>query len=107
MPEIRIGDSHFYANDVMIGKGPREFGGSPAGFWIYVQDSDAAFKRAVDAGATVQMPIDNQFWGDRGGAVADPEGYTWWIATRKEDLTKAELEQRAKDYFASMPQPVE
>jgi PhnB protein len=105
--ELRIGDSHFYANDVMTGKGPREFGGSPAGFWIYVQDSDAAFKRAVDAGATVQMPIDNQFWGDRGGVIADPEGYTWWIATRKEDLTKAELEQRANVFFASMPQPVE
>ena len=100
--ELRIGDSPFMVNDVMMGKGPKEFGGSPAGFWIYVADSDKLFKRAVDAGGKVEMPIDDQFWGDRAGAVADPEGYTWWIATRKEVLTKAEVEQRANEHFAKM-----
>ena len=104
--EVRIGDSHLFVNDVMEGKGPKEFGGSPAAFWIYVQNSDALFKRAVDAGAKVRMPLENQFWGDRAGAITDPEGYTWWIATRKEHLTKAELEQRAQEFFAKMPQPV-
>jgi PhnB protein len=97
--EIRIGDSRVMMNDVMMGKGPREFGGSPAGFWIFVDNCDTLFDRAVKAGATVQMPIADQFWGDRGGAVADPAGYTWWIATRKEDLTPAELEQRAAEFF--------
>ena len=97
--EIRIGDSRVMMNDVMMGKGPREFGGSPAGFWIFVDNCDTLFDRAVKAGATVQMPIADQFWGDRGGAVADPAGYTWWIATRKEDLTPAELQQRAAEFF--------
>lgn len=102
--ELKIGDSHFMVNDVMMGKGPKEFGGSPAGFWIYVADSDKLFKRAIDAGGKVTMPIENQFWGDRAGALADPEGYTWWIATRKEELTKVEVEQRANEHFAKMAQ---
>jgi uncharacterized glyoxalase superfamily protein PhnB len=102
--ELKIGDSHFMVNDLMMGKGPKEFGGSPAGFWIYVTDADTSFKRAVDAGGKVQMPLENQFWGDRAGAVTDPEGYTWWIATRKEELTKAEVEQRANEHFAKMAQ---
>jgi PhnB protein len=50
----------------------------------------------------VQVPLGDQFWGDRGGAVTDPAGYTWWIATRKEDLTHAELEQRAAEVFKQM-----
>jgi uncharacterized glyoxalase superfamily protein PhnB len=101
--EIKIGNSRLYVNDVMQGsKGPKAHGGSPAAFWLYVENSDAAFERAVKAGAQIQMPLDDQFWGDRGGAVSDPEGYTWWIATRKEDLTPAELEQRAADFFKQM-----
>jgi PhnB protein len=103
--EIKIGDSRMYVNDVMHGaKGPRALGGSPAAFWLYVENCDALFNRAVGAGGTVQMPMTDQFWGDRAGAVVDPEGYTWWIATRKEDLTKAEMEQRAQDFFKQMAQ---
>jgi PhnB protein len=90
-------------NDVMRGcKGPRDFGGSPASLWLYVDDSDAVYHMAVSAGATVQVPIDDQFWGDRGGAVADPAGYTWWIASRKEELTDAEINQRAMEMFKQM-----
>jgi len=103
--EIRIGDSRMYVNDVMHGaKGPKALGGSPAALWLYVENSDALFNRAVSAGGTVQMPMADQFWGDRAGALTDPEGYTWWIATRKEDLTKAEMEQRAQDFFKQMAQ---
>ena len=103
--EIKIGDSRMYVNDVMHGgKGPRALGGSPAALWLYVENSDALFNRAVSAGGSVQMPMADQFWGDRAGALADPEGYTWWIATRKEDLTKAEMEQRAQDFFKQMAQ---
>jgi PhnB protein len=104
--ELKIGDSRFMVNDVMAGaKGPQAHGGSPASFWLYVENSDALFNRAVGAGAEVQMPLADQFWGDRGGAVADPEGYTWWIATRKENLTQAEMQQRAAEFFKQMPQP--
>jgi PhnB protein len=103
--ELKIGDSRIMVNDVMAGKGPKEFGGSPAALWLYVNDCDALFNRAVGAGADVQMPLADQFWGDRGGAIADPEGYTWWISTRKEDLTPAEMQQRAAEFFKQMSQP--
>ncbi len=91
--ELKIGNSRFMVNDVMMGgKGPQAFGGSPASLWMYVENSDALFNRAVGAGGKVQMPIEDQFWGDRAGAVTDPAGYTWWIATRKEDLTPEEIQ---------------
>jgi PhnB protein len=103
--EITIGNSRIMINDVMMGgKGPQAFGGSPASFWLYVDNSDALFDRAVGAGAKVQMPMDNQFWGDRAGAVADPAGYTWWIATRKEDLTRVEIRARAEEFFKQIAQ---
>jgi PhnB protein len=104
--ELKIGNSRFMMNDVMMGgKGPQAFGGSPAALWLFVENSDALFNRAVGAGAKVQMPMADQFWGDRAGAVADPAGYTWWIATRKEDLTPAEMQQRAAEFFKQMAQP--
>lgn len=102
--ELAIGNSRFMVNDVMMGKGPRGFGGSPASFWLYVDDSDALFNRAVKEGAQIQMPIENQFWGDRAGAVVDPAGYTWWVATRTEDLTHDEIQQRAAEFFKQMAQ---
>ena len=101
--EVKIGNSRFMANDTMPGmKGPQAFGGSPASFWLYVENCDALFKRAIDAGAREQMPMADQFWGDRGGCLSDPEGYTWWIATRKEDLSDSELKQRAEEFFKQM-----
>jgi PhnB protein len=96
--ELRIGDSRFMVNDVMMGKGPKAYGGSPAILWIYVQDCDALFHRAVAAGAKVadgpMGQVQDQFWGDRSGSIVAPEGYQWTIATHKEDLTPQELEKR-------------
>jgi len=105
--ELRIGSSRFMVNDPMPGMkgGPRAYGGSPASLWIYVEDCDALFNRAVSAGATVQMPMADQFWGDRGGAVADPAGYSWWIASRKEELSEDELQQRAAEAMKQTAQP--
>lgn len=101
--EIRIGDSRVMMNDAMMGgKGPSAYGGSPASLWVYVDDCDALFNRAVSAGATVEMAVADQFWGDRGGSIVDPEGYRWWIATRKEDLTDEEVRKRAADFFKQM-----
>ncbi len=97
--EIKIGDSRVMVNDVVMGKGPKALGGSPASLWLFVDNSDALFQRAVGAGAKVSMPMADQFWGDRAGAVVDPAGYTWWLATRKEDLTPAEMKQRADEFF--------
>jgi len=104
--ELTIGNSRFMVNDAMMGgKGPGVLGGSPASLWLYVDDSDTLFARAVGAGAKVEMPLADQFWGDRGGAVSDPSGYTWWIATRKEDLAPAEIQERAAEFFKQMAQP--
>jgi PhnB protein len=102
--EIRIGNSHLYLNDVMHGAHtPRALGGSPIGLWIYTEDADALFNRAVQSGAQVvpgpMGPMQDQFWGDRCGMLIDPEGYYWTIATRKEDYTPEEMKQRADDFF--------
>src|SRR4051812_40433457 len=105
--EIRIGDSKIMVNDPMMGgKGPKAFGGSPASLWLYVEDCDALFQRAVGAGAQQQMPMGDQFWGDRCGSIQDPHGYSWTIATHKEDLTREEILQRQAEFmkqFAQQP----
>src|SRR5215813_3145511 len=88
--ELKIGDSRFMVNDVMMGKGPKAFGGSPASLWLFVENSDAVFNGAVKEGAKIAMPLADQFWGDRAGAVTDPAGYTWWIARRSTRRTDRE-----------------
>ena len=109
--EIRIGDSLIMLNDAMMdGKGPKAFGGSPASLWIYVEDADALFNRALAAGARVadgpMGRMADQFWGDRCGMFTDPHGYRWTIAMRKEDLTREEMERRQAEWlksFATQP----
>ncbi len=102
--ELRIGNSRIMVNDAMMGsKGPRTLGGSPSSLWIYVEDADALFNRALAAGGKVPPgpmgPMQDQFWGDRCGTFKDPEGYTWTIATRKEDLTPEEMKRREEEFF--------
>ena len=102
--ELRIGDSRIMVHDAMMGgKGPNAFGGSPAALWIYVEDCDALFNRAVAAGAQVSGgpmgQMQDQFWGDRCGTFTDPQGYTWTIATHKEDLSREEMEQRQAEWM--------
>ena len=107
--DLRIGDSRFMVNDAMAGgKGPKAFGGSPASLWIYVEDCDKLFNRAVAAGGRVAEgpmgSMQDQFWGDRAGTLTDPHGYRWTIATRKEDLTKQEMEQRQAEWMKHFAQ---
>ena len=107
--EIRIGDSLIMLNDEMGGaKSAKAFGGSPASLWVYVDDCDALFNRAVAAGAKVPPgpmgAMADQFWGDRAGTLTDPHGYTWTIATRKEDLTTEEINTRM-DAFMKQQAP--
>ena len=102
--ELRVGNSRIMVNDAMMGsKSPRTLGGSPSSLWIYVDDADALFNRAVAAGGKVGADpmgqMQDQFWGDRCGTFKDPEGYTWTIATRKEDLTPEEVNQRQEEFF--------
>lgn len=109
--ELRIGDSRIMLNDAMMGgKGPKAMGGSPASLWIYVEDCDALFNRAVAAGGEVlggpMGQMQDQFWGDRSGTLTDPHGYRWTIATRKEDLSREEMTQRQAEWmkqFAAQP----
>jgi len=102
--ELRIGNSRFMANDAMMGaKGPKALGGSPISLWIYVDDADSLFNRAVKAGGQVPPgpmgAMADQFWGDRCGTFIDPAGYRWTIATRKEELTPQEMKQRQDEFM--------
>src|SRR5207253_1564288 len=102
--EVKIGDSV-----VMLGSerppqclSPKSRGGTSVSLYLYVENADASFDRAVKAGSTVKMPIMDQFWGDRCGVVEDPFGHQWSIATHKQDLTKEQIAQNAKAFFANM-----
>jgi len=104
--ELQIGDSIIFLSDEFpeMGKtrSPQTLGGTTATLNLYVDDVDASFKRAVDAGATAGMPVSDMFWGDRYGMIADPFGQTWGLATHKEDLSPQELERRSEQFFAQM-----
>jgi len=76
------------------GLSPQTIGKAHATMHLFVEDADKSFKRAVDAGATVAMPLQDMFWGDRYGTVVDPFGQPWSIATHKEDLTPEEMKER-------------
>jgi len=105
--EIRIGDSVVMLADEMPGSGctaPQSLGGTTAGLFIYVENVDAAFKQAVSAGAQVEMPLADMFWGDRYGKLKDPFGHSWSMATHKEDVAPAEMAKRMKDAMATMGQ---
>ena len=93
--QLKIGDSAFFANDVFPEMGGRPV---PASLWIYVDGVDAAFKRAVDAGCQVKMPLADMFWGDRMGTVMDKWGITWNIAQHMKDLTPEQM-KKAQDEF--------
>jgi len=74
--------------------------GTPVTIHHYVEDCDAAVKRAQDAGATVLMPAADMFWGDRFAVVTDPYGHKWSFATRLTNLTPAEMQAAMKEAFA-------
>ena len=96
--DIQIGDSHLMLADEFPEMGflsPQTVGGSPVMIHLYVEDADATTARAVAAGARVVKPVEDQFYGDRGGQLDDPFGHKWYISTRKEDLSFDEVRQRA------------
>ena len=102
--ELKIGDSIIFLADEfpeMPGcRAPRTLKGATSGQYLYVPDVDAAFERAVKAGATVLMPLADMFWGDRYGQVQDPFGHIWGLSTHKEDLTPEQMAQRQQAFFA-------
>ncbi len=96
--EIKIGDSPVMLADEVPAMGhrsPHSLGGSPVSIYLYVENVDGIFNQAVAAGAKVERPLEDQFYGDRTGGVTDPFGHAWYIATHKEDVSPEELKKRA------------
>ena len=101
--EIQIGDSR-----VMLGEewpsmdmlSPKKRGGTSSGLMVYVEDVDAAFARAIAAGATELSAVTDQFYGDRSGKVADPFGHQWTLGTHVEDVDPTEMGRRMADWAA-------
>ena len=92
---FKIGDSILFINDdaEWMPRRPSE-GVQSTGFFLYVEDCDASMKRALDAGMDEFFPLQDQFWGDRTGAVRDQYGYIWTFATQKEQLSDEEIDRR-------------
>jgi PhnB protein len=104
--ELRIGDSIFMLADESPEFGslsPQSAGGSGTGLHIYIEDVDSAFDRAVKAGASVEMPVADMFWGDRYGKLRDPFGHKWSIGTHRADLSMEEIEKAQEEFLAKLP----
>jgi PhnB protein len=101
--EMKIGPATFMLTEERPEMGalsPLTVGGSSTTVTFYVPDCDKIIQRALDAGAKPSMPLMDQFWGDRAGGVIDPFGHSWLIATHKEDLTPAQLQERFQQAMA-------
>lgn len=100
--ELKIGDSIIFLNDEM---GPMTGTSSVTprmSLFLYVEDADTTFNNAVKAGGKADMPLENQFWGDRYGKLTDPFGHQWGVATHVEDVAPEEIGKRAAAFFAKM-----
>jgi PhnB protein len=106
-PEGRIGHAELQLGDSVVmladefpevgAKAPSAYGGSPVSLTVYVEDVDATFERAAEAGATVVRPLENQFYGDRSVTFDDPFGHRWTINTHVEDVSPEEMGRRAAE----------
>lgn len=98
--EIRLGDSVIMLSEAM----GEEYKPMTAGIHLYVENCDATYQRALNAGATSTMQPADQFYGDRSAGVRDPFGNQWGIATHKEDLSKEEITKRMDDHMKKQAQ---
>ena len=80
-------------------------GGTPVGFYVYVENVDAAWKRALSAGAKVKHPLTDMFWGDRTGCLEDPFGHGWTLAQHTRDLSPEEVRRGQEAFGAQMKEP--
>lgn len=102
---VRIGNSTVMMaddNPAMGCTSPATLGGIAAEIHLYVDDVDAAFQQAVDAGCEVLMPLDDMFWGDRFGRVKDPFGHVWSLATQIEEVSPEDMEKRQMEWLLAM-----
>jgi len=97
--QIKIGDSPIMVADEFPEfaewRGPQARGGSPVHIYLYVEDADAVFNRAIAVGATQLLPMQDQWYGDRSGGVTDPFGHVWYVATQKEVVSPEDIQKRA------------
>jgi PhnB protein len=103
--ELEIGDSVLMLSDAFpqsTVRPPSELGGTATTIFVYTEDVDAFVKRAIDAGATETMAVEDMFWGDRFGSISDPFGHHWAIATHTRDLSDEEIAEGAKQAMAEM-----
>lgn len=103
--ELQIGDSIFFLGGEFPGmecKSPATLKGTPVELYLYVEDVDAAYRRAVAAGAKAVMPVQEMFWGDRMGSLEDPFGHRWSVATHTKDLSPEEIAKGACEFFSAM-----
>jgi PhnB protein len=100
--ELQIGDSRLMLSDEFAGmaSAPGPNPNTSNSLVHYTDNVDALFERAVKAGAKVEMPLQNQFWGDRYGKIRDPFGHQWGLAQHVEDVAPAEMERRGKEWMA-------
>jgi PhnB protein len=99
--EIKLGDSIVMLSDEWREGGhlsPRSLGGTPIGLMLYVEDVDSLFRQAVEAGATEERPLQDQFYGDRTGTLLDPYGHRWTIGTHVEDVSDEEMKRRMEEF---------
>jgi PhnB protein len=110
--EIRIGNSSIYLADEMPSwrnLSPETLGGSPVTIVLNVADVDTVVRRAVEAGAKVLAPVEDQFYGERGGRLVDPFGHVWRVSTHIEDISNEEMRRRfdaLMSQAAETPKPV-
>jgi len=107
--ELKIGDSMMMLSDEMPGSGarsPQTLGGSSVNIFLYVDKVDDVFQQAVSAGAKVDMPVADQFWGDRYGKLTDPFGHSWSLGTHVRDVSPEEMKNAMQEAMAKMAQPV-
>ena len=98
--ELQLGDSLIMLADEfpdMDARGPKAIGGTPVSLMVYVEDSDAVFDRAIEAGAKSLQPVEDKFYGDRSGRFEDPFGHRWDVATHVEDIPPDEMAKRAAE----------
>jgi PhnB protein len=100
---LKIGDSMLFLCDQFQGAhSPKSLGGTPVTLHVYVENVDTVFDQAVAAGASVVMPVQDMFWGDRYGMLTDPFGHSWSVATHIKEVSKEESAKAAEEAFASM-----
>jgi PhnB protein len=103
--ELELGDSRVMLSDPFpqfTPRPPKELGGTSVSIFLYVEDVDALYQQATDAGASSVAEPEDMFWGDRFASILDPFGHSWTIATHVEDVEPAEMQRRIEEWSAQM-----